>query len=211
MSEVIDTGAGERPAWLDHFERAANGGQFIPSALGGVAAEPASAAAVEPEEAIETEAPAIDADLLAQAFEEGRRSAEIEHAADKAALAALAGALEALRPEPPAALAALLAETVQRLVRDIAGSVAVDPDRLVALAGGAAALLTDELAPSMLFVHPDDLHLLASASLPVGLAGDPALARGSVRLECATGWIEDGPAVRLERLGLALERMGSPE
>jgi hypothetical protein len=32
-----------------------------------------------------------------------------------------------------------------------------------------------------------------------------------VKLECASGWIEDGPAVRLERLRLALDRIGAPE
>jgi flagellar assembly protein FliH len=201
-----------RPLWLDHFANALKPAQFTPSALrggdhpGAEIQEPR-----EPEPVVEAEEPAIDVDALAQAFEEGRRSAELVLADEHAAVAKLAQALEALHPEPSAALAALLAETVDRLVRQIVGSVAVDGDLLAARARDAAALIGDELKPATLYVHPDDLPLLASASLPVGLAGAPELQRGTVKLECASGWIEDGPAVRLERLRIALDRMGSAE
>ena len=201
-----------RPLWLDHFANALKPAQFTPSALLGDDRPQAEIQAPrEPEPLVETDEPAIDVDALAQAFEEGRRSAELVLADERAAVAKLAQALEALRPEPPAALAALLAETVGRLVRQIVGSVAVDGELLAARARDAAALIGEELEPATLYVHPDDLPLLASVPLPVELAGDPALARGSVKLECASGWIEDGPAVRLERLKIALDRMGSAE
>lgn len=216
MSDLARMPPGEqnpgRPVWLEHFAKASKPAQFTPSALRGDAQpetdieEPAG-----PEAAAEADKPAIDADALARAFEEGRRSAELVLAGEQAALAGLARSLEALRPEPAAALAALLAETVDRLVRQIVGSVPVDCDLLASRARDAAALVGEELEPSTLYVHPDDLPLLASASLPVALAGDPALARGSVKLECASGWVEDGPAVRLERLRIALDRMGLGE
>ena len=38
-----------------------------------------------------------------------------------------------------------------------------------------------------------------------------ALARGSIVLETGHGWIEDGPAIRLERLRAELDRMGAPQ
>ena len=40
---------------------------------------------------------------------------------------------------------------------------------------------------------------------------DAGLARGSIVLETGHGWIEDGPAVRLERLRAELDRMGAPQ
>lgn len=216
MSDLSHVPASElrpaRPLWLDHFANASKPAQFTPSALRGEhQPEPEIEETGEPEPVVEADEPAIDVDALAQAFEEGRRSAEMVLEDEKAALAKLTESLEALRPEPHAALAALLAETVDRLVRQIVGSVAIDADLLAARARDAAALIGDELEPAALYVHPDDLPLLDSASLPVELAGDPALSRGSVKLECASGWIEDGPAVRLERLRIALDRMGSVE
>ena len=41
------------------------------------------------------------------------------------------------------------------------------------------------------------------------MIGDPALQRGSIILDTGDGWIEDGPAVRLERLRAALDSFGS--
>ena len=38
----------------------------------------------------------------------------------------------------------------------------------------------------------------------------PALERGTLILETGHGWVEDGPAVRLERLRAELDRMGAP-
>lgn len=166
---------------------------------------------VEPEVAPEMDAPARDAASFAEGFAEGQRSVRLELAAERAALVQLTQSLEALRPEPTNALAALLAATVERLVRQIVGNVEVDAALLVARAERAAALIGEEVEPAKLLVHPDDLALLAGANIAVKLVGDPALARGSVRLECGSGWIEDGPAVRLERLKAALDRLGAPE
>jgi flagellar assembly protein FliH len=72
-------------------------------------------------------------------------------------------------------------------------------------------MIAEELAPARLRLHPDDLPLLESARIPVALIGDATLARGSLVLETGEGWIEDGPAIRLERLRAELDRMGAPE
>lgn len=177
--------------------------------LGGPSDHAAEEEVVEPEPEIDPEA--IRADAFAQGFEQGRRTVELEVAAERDAIARLAESLESLRPEPPQALAVLLAETVETLVRQIVGEVEIDPRVLASRAEQAAALVSDEIEPSRLIVHPDDMEALESARIPLQIAADPTLARGTVLLECATGWIEDGPAVRLDRLRAALDRLGAPE
>ena len=154
---------------------------------------------------------AIQADAFSQGWQEGRRTAELEFAEEREALAKLMEGLEVLRPEPTNALALLLAETVDRLVRQIVGTTAVEPAILIARAEAAAALIGQETEPARLRVSPDDLPLLEGARIPVPIVGDPDIERGSLVLETGQGWIEDGPAVRLDRLRAELDRMGAPE
>ncbi|HEX4739497.1 MAG TPA: FliH/SctL family protein [Allosphingosinicella sp.] len=153
----------------------------------------------------------VRAEAFARGREEGKRAAEIELAAERDAIARIAEALETLRPESSNILALVLAETVERLVRQIVGTAEIDRATLVARAEAAAALVADEVAPARLRLHPDDVPLLEGADIPVALAADPTLTRGSLILETGEGWIEDGPAVRLERLRAELDRMGAPE
>jgi flagellar assembly protein FliH len=154
---------------------------------------------------------AIQADAFSQGWQEGRRTAELEFAAERDALAKLMEALEVLRPEPTNALALLLAETVDRLVRQIVGTTAIQPAILIARAEAAAALIGQETAPARLRVSPDDLPLLEGAQIPVPIVADHDIERGSLVLETGQGWIEDGPAVRLDRLRAELDRMGAAE
>lgn len=151
----------------------------------------------------------IRADGFAQGFEEGRRTVELELTEERAALAKLAESISLLRPQPPELLAGLLAETVDRLVTDIVGEAGVDADLLVQRAEQAAALVADEAQASRLLVHPDDLLSLVAARIPIEIATDPSLSRGTVLVETGKGWIEDGPAVRLDRLRTQLQRLGA--
>ncbi len=152
----------------------------------------------------------IEADAFAEGFEQGRRTVELEIAAEREALARLAESLDALRPEPPAPLALVLAETVERLVRQIVGEVEIDPATLLTRARAAAALVAEEVEPARLRLHPDDIPLLGEASLPLPIAPDLSLDRGALRVESGAGWIEDGPSVRLDRLRAALDKLGAP-
>ena len=149
------------------------------------------------------------AEAYAKGYDEARRAIEEELAGEREAIARMAESLEALRPEPTSALALLLAETVDRLVREIVGEVEIDATRLLARAKAAAELIGENVEPSRLIVHPDDLALLAPANLPLELSGDPSLPRGTLILETGHGWIEDGPAVRLERLRAELDKMAA--
>lgn len=151
---------------------------------------------------------AADIDAFTEGFEAGRRTAEEALAAERQAITRLAKALECLSPEPAEPLAALLAETVDRLVRQIVGEVEIDQALLMHRAEAVARLVGEELSPSKMRVNPADVALLAGAGLPVEVTGDASLMRGEVVLETASGWIEDGPAVRLERLRAELERLG---
>jgi flagellar assembly protein FliH len=162
--------------------------------------------------AFEIEEPAIDvdairADAMAQGFaagiEAGRREADTE----REALRTLALGLEHLRPEPAQGLGAMIAATVERLLHEVVGEVSVDLDTLVARATAAAAMIGDETRPSILKLNPDDLKRLVGVELPVTAEADVSLAPGSLRLETGAGSIEDGPAVRLDRLKLALDRI----
>jgi flagellar assembly protein FliH len=150
-------------------------------------------------------------EAFAAGHAEGRREAELDYEAERDALARLAQSLQVLRPEPANALALLLAETVDRLVREVVGQVEIDANLLVARAQQAAALVARDMEPTKLCAHPDDLVHLERAGLELALEADPGLARGSIVLETGHGWIEDGPAVRLERLRAELGRMGAPQ
>lgn len=150
-----------------------------------------------------------EADAYAQGYADARATIEKELAAERDAIAQLAGSLEVLKPEPTGALALLLAETVDRLVRQVVGEVDIDGPTLLARAREAAELIGKDIEPSLLRCHPEDMALLEAAGLEIELVADPALERGALVLETGHGWIEDGPAVRLGRLRAALDRMGA--
>lgn len=148
-------------------------------------------------------------EAYAKGYDEARRTAEDELSGEREAIARLAASLEVLRPEPTNALALLLAETVDRLVREIVGEVEIDGTLLLARAKAAAAAIGENVEPSRLIVHPDDIALLAPAGLAIEIAGDPSLMRGTIILETGHGWIEDGPAVRLERFRAELDKLAA--
>jgi len=160
---------------------------------------------IEEEPAIDIEA--IRAEAMAQGFSAGIEAGRREADKEREALRALAAGLEHLRPEPTQGLGAMIAATVERLLKDVVGEVAVDLDTLLARANAAAAMIGEETRPSILKLNPEDLKRLAGVELPVAAAPDATLAPGSLRLETSAGSIEDGPAVRLDRLKLALDRI----
>lgn len=177
-----------------------------------LAGEESAAANDDPAAAtLDQELARVEAEAFAQGYESGREAAEQELAAQRDAVAALAQSLEALRPLPPQQLALLLAETVDRLVRQLVGEVGIDPVLLLSRAQAAAALLGGAAGAARMRLHPEDMALLADAALPVAVEADPALERGAIRIETAAGWIEDSPAIRLERLRADLDRMGAPK
>lgn len=180
------------------------------SAWGSAPAEPEQVEDVAEQAAHDSGAESLIQQGYALGLAEGRRMAEATLAEERAALARLVEGLEALQPEPPQQLASLLAASVRRLVAQIVGEVEINEETLTERTQAVAALIVEDAAPSRLRVHPDDAGRLAGARLDLEIAADPTLAPGSILLETSAGWIEDGPAVRLEKLRTALDRMGAP-
>ncbi len=174
----------------------ARGGGFRPLSF----ARPAHAAHEEPESPVEAD---LD-DPFALGLAEGQRLAEAAFVAERHQLLALLAGAEALQDEPSEELAQLIAETVGRLVRQIVATAPIDADWLQAQAETAAAMVADADKARTLWVHPDDAALLADCPLTLAIESDPAMMRGTVRLETSTGWIEHGRAVYLEELRAAL-------
>lgn len=167
---------------------------------------PLSFAPAVPEAPAEPESPGeIDLeDPFALGLAEGQRLAEAAFVAERHQLLALLAGAEALQDEPSEELAQLIAATVERLVRQIVATAPIDAEWLQAQVETAAAMIADADKARTLWVHPDDAALLADAPLAMAIESDPAMMRGTVRIETSTGWIEHGRAVYLEELRAAL-------
>jgi flagellar assembly protein FliH len=85
--------------------------------------------------------------------------------------------------------------TIAALCEAMLAPFAIDREALATRVSRAAALLARADDDKILRLHPDDLSLIRDR-LPEGLdvMADPALERGAVRIETASGGVEDGPA-----------------
>jgi len=210
MSDLWNHASAAAAARVSAFDRPAQPQNFTPwsTAFGAQAVDPpsddpaAGGSVIDPTD--------LEAVAYAEGFNEGRRAIEMEVAAERNALARLAEALECLQPEPSRDLGAMLAETVERLVREIVGEVRIDRELLIERAMNAAALIAEDSTPTKMRVHPDDFTMLEGADLPIDLIADAAIAPGTILVESGEGWIEDGPEVGLEKLRIALDKMGLP-
>jgi flagellar assembly protein FliH len=135
----------------------------------------------------------------------------IELEEERAGLQRLAAGLEFLNPQESDGLAAMLADSVKRLVTQIVGEVEINQDTLRERVQTVAAMIAEETAPSRLRLHPTDVVRLQGANIAVDIVGDPMLAPGTIVLDTGTGWVEDGPHVRLEKLRAQLDRLGAPK
>lgn len=159
--------------------------------------------------------PEPEIDLVEQAsregfvagFQEGERHAREAAAEEDAARLALADAVTRIASVGEGALASLLSEAVLRLVSQVVGEVAIDEARLAERCAEVAACIDPDDGKAVLEVNPDDLPLIDTSGIGVALSPNPLLARGSVRLATADGWIEDGPDVRLSRLRALMDDM----
>ena len=161
-----------------------------------------------PAEPVATEAPDVEpaAEAFAKGFDLGVQEARAQQADERARYQALMAACEALQPESSDQLALLIAESVEQLVRLIVGEVPVDQKLLTTRAQRVAAIVADCDRDRKLLLHPDDIVLLDPQQFPLPLVADLSVSRGSVRMESASGWVEDGVSTHLqilrEQLGL---------
>lgn len=164
-----------------------------------------SFAVAKPEEPAVDPVERVRADAFAQGFDEGIRVATENFAAEEDAAARLAQALEQIAPAANGTLSTLLSAAVLRLVTRIVGEAPVDAGLLARRVEAVAAFIEEGQGRQRLHVNPDDMVLLEGREFGLELTPDPAVGRGSVRLDTADGWIEDGPDVQLSRLRTLLD------
>jgi flagellar assembly protein FliH len=140
------------------------------------------------------------ADLYALGFEEGQQMASQAAEIERAALMKLIASASALQSEPSEELAVLIGEAVDRLVSEIIGKASIDRDWLNTHAKRAADMVAECDAARTMWLHPDDLPLIDSNLISLTLMADPEAERGSIRIDCSTGWIEHGTALYLDEL-----------
>jgi flagellar assembly protein FliH len=139
-------------------------------------------------------------DAFATGFDEGHRVASEAAAVDRASLLGLLEKASALQPEASDELAALIAETVFALVNEIVGAATIDTVGIEERIAAAVALISECDAARTLFLHPEDAALVSGSEIPLTIAPDPTLARGDLRIDCSSGWIEHGSSIFLEAL-----------
>ena len=149
--------------------------------------------------------PTVADDLYQRGFEAGSATAAEVFETERARLIRLLESCQAFENESSDELALLIAETVLQLVTTSVGKGVVDADLLLARAKRAAALIAKADGERTLHAHPDDLPVIEGAALPLKLVADESMTRGSVRICCSTGWVEDGTSVFLDALRAELD------
>ena len=156
---------------------------------------------------------ASEEEAFALGCEEGRKTVEAEFAAERDALGRLAavarGAASRARQRPGACCSPRpwTGWCARWSARSRSTPTCCSP-----APEAAAQLVGRDVEPTRLRAHPDDIvYLEAAPARRAAAAPIPASTRGAIVLETGHGWIEDGPAVRLDRLRAELDRMGAPQ
>lgn len=139
------------------------------------------------------------ADARAEGFalglEQGRAELAEALVAEAAVREALDLAFQRLDAELAEALRLRLTETVMALCEATLVPFALDPEALAARVERAVAMLSRAEDERVIRLNPQDLPLVAPRlSRDWTVQSDPALPRGHLRVETATGGVEDGPA-----------------
>lgn len=155
------------------------------------------------DELIVEEGPSAD-ELLVQAYDQGVADgiaqAQAEMQSSDAATQALAQAVLALRPQLSQGLCAMLLNTMKQMLERSSGFVEPDAAVLEKHCRSLATLVTRDMRGSALHLHPDDRKLLGDAECGLVLTPDPSIRRGTVSLNHADGWIEQGTQPMLDAL-----------
>lgn len=123
-----------------------------------------------------------------------RTEAQMLAAQDEAARAAIELSLARLDGDLAEALRQKLYATVEALCEAAIEPLMLDKAALAARVERAAGMLARADDERVLRLHPEDIKLIGKR-LPEGLdvRPDPALERGALRVETASGGVEDGP------------------
>jgi len=158
------------------------------------AASPPPAPPAEPSELDDPVARAF-AEGFTQGLDQARAQAEAALEADVAARAGLTLALGRLDAEMVETLRQRLLDTVLALCEQTLVPYAHDADVLTQRVERAAAMFARADDERVIRLNPQDLKLVAKGlGADWKVVPDPQLARGSLRIETASGGVEDGPA-----------------
>lgn len=151
---------------------------------------------------VETE-PVEVADPLAEAYAQGHEAGYTEAQAharlraeeDATAHAALTLSFVRLDAELEEELRRRLRDTVAALCEAAIAPLALDEDMLLRRVQAAVAMLSRAEDDRVIRLHPDDIALIDKrVANDWQVHPDPALERGTIRVETQTGGVEDGPA-----------------
>lgn len=184
-------------------------GHFRPDTRFSASEESQSTGGAEPQWEISDPASNPVADAYADGFAAGHRQATLDaeaHAvADANARAELKLAFQRMDEAMEETLRLRLRETVVALCEAAIAPFALDREALQQRIETATAMLTRAEDERVIHVHPDDLGFIDKRLLQKCQARtDRTLERGTVRIETASGGVEDGPAVWRRAISEAL-------
>lgn len=143
-------------------------------------------------------------EMLVQAYDQGVADgiaqANAEQHASEAATEALSRAITALRPQLSQSLCGMLLHAMKAMLERSSGFTAPDAAVLERHVATLAELVTRDMRGSTLHLHPEDLKLLGDAECGLVLTPDATVRRGTVSLNHADGWIEQGTQPMLDAL-----------
>lgn len=100
-----------------------------------------------------------------------------------------------------------LRDTVAALCEAAILPLALDQDGLVKRIDKAVSMLTRADDKTVIRLHPDDIQMVSpQLQADWTVEPDPTLERGSLRVECASGGVEDGPATWRRAIAEALHQ-----
>ncbi len=146
-----------------------------------------------------------------EGFAVGAQQARVE-AAEQAGIEgeareALTLAFTRLDAELAEILRQRLHDTVAALCETALAPLALDEDALLRRIERAAAMIARADDERIIRLHPDDLALiLPRLGEDWEVVPDPGLERGALRVETATGGVEDGPAQWRQAIAEAMQR-----
>jgi flagellar assembly protein FliH len=161
----------------------------------GFTPDPRFAGLPVPPPAAEPEDPVAHAHAegFAAGFAEAKAIAEAHLAETLAAREAIELALTRHNAALEEELRQRLLATVELLCAEALAPLALDPTALKSRITRAAAMLARADDERVLRLHPEDIALLGEALPDLPIEPDPALPRGSLRIETVLGGVEDGP------------------
>ena len=153
-------------------------------------------------------------DPLAVSWAEGYLAGAEQARAEAAELARTGAAAREALTLAFTRLDAELAETLRQRLHDTVAALchaalaplALDQDALLARIERAAAMFARADDERVIRLHPDDMALIAPRlAEDWTVLPDPALDRGALRVETATGGVEDGPAQWRQAIAEAMQ------